>query len=119
MSNTRGHGYIKALNVETGAEWEIRPDMLLQSDHPWKVLDKKHLGLPGAMRNQDPSTEAPKAMSLKAKKNYSEPNVIMTSKGKPFATENAAKSAMARKGLSKHEWLVLPNGDNGFIISKL
>lgn len=115
----REHGYIKALNIETGAEWEIRPDMLLQSNHPWRVLDKEHLGLPGAMRNQEPSTEAPKASSLKAKKNYSEPKVIMTSKGKPFATDIAAKAAMSRKGLSEHEWLVLPNGNNGFIISKL
>lgn len=115
----REHGYIEALNTNTGAVYEIRPDMLKQTDHPWKVLDEKYLHLPGAMRNQSPDTVAPatKAEALKQKK--IEERVIMTSKGKPFATENAAKSAMKRKGLSEHEWIILPNGNDGFIISKV
>lgn len=113
------HGYIRALNLDNGVEYEIRPDMLKRTDHHWRVLDKEYLHLPGAMLNQDRRlpTEASKADVKKS--NKVEETVIMTSKGKPFATENAAKSVMARKGLSEDQWIILPNGKDGFIISKV
>ena len=119
---TREHGYIKALNVNTGATWEIRPDMLRIQNHHWRVLDEKYLHLPGAMRNQEGAL-ATEAIDTKADiqkpKDKGEVRVIMTSKNKPFATENAARSAMARKKLSENEWIVLPDRSNGFIISKV
>ena len=107
------------MNVKTGAVYEIRPDMLKQANHHWRVLDyEKYKHLKGAARNQERSIEAPKA-EIHVPKKSQELKVVMTSKGKPFATENAAKAAMSRKGLSEHEWVVLPNGNDGFIISKV
>ena len=97
-------GNILALNTETGVEHYIRPDMLEVMAHPWKVLDETNM----------PKTAV--ATKLQADPN---PSVIVKADGEPFKTEESARKAMKTKELSENEWIILPNGENGFIISKV
>jgi hypothetical protein len=99
--SSKAHGTILARNIQTGRTMEIREDMLKISGHHWEVINKEDL-----------STEASKA----EKKN--QPKVIKTSKDKPFATENAARSVMTRKNLNEDDWAVLPM-EGGFVIAKI
>ena len=97
------YGHIMARNVKTGRCMEIREDMLHVPGNHWEVVDP----------NYKP-TEA-----KRAKVKEPEVRVIMTSENKPFKTEASARSAMKTKGLDENQWIVLPNGNDGFIISKL
>lgn len=98
-------GNILALNTETGVEHYVRPEMLEIMGNPWKVLD---------------TTNIPKSTSgdtkLQAEAN---PSVVLKADGTPFKTEESARKAMKTKELSENEWIILPNGTNGFIISKV
>ena len=46
-----------------------------------------------------------------------EPDVIQTASGAPFKTEQAAKSAMKKKGLSEDAWMTMEVPE-GFIITR-
>jgi hypothetical protein len=98
-------GTIKALNKDTGVIYYIRPDMLKVDGHPWELIKD--------------DSEKTQAIEAKVSNSTNEPTVILTSKGEPFSTENAAKSAMKRKGLSDTEWIVMDDGKGGFIITKV
>ena len=98
-------GNILALNTETGVEHYIRPQMLEIMGHPWKVLDTENI----------PKDSTSGAHKLKTE----DTSVILKGDGTPFKTEESARSAMTRKELSEDEWIVLPDGKDGFIISKV
>ena len=99
--------YLLAKNKDTGVIYKIRPDMLEVAPNPWILIDK----------DNKPIDTSPEVEKLTPKK--PEERVILTKEGNPFKTEQAARSAMKRKDLSEDEWLVLPDGKDGFIITKV
>jgi hypothetical protein len=101
---TKEHGYIKARNKETGVIWEIRPNMLERQDHPWELVDDNDE--PIVAKKVDASSLSP------------EERTIMTAKGLPFSTENAARAALKLKALDENTHAILPVKD-GFIIYKV
>jgi hypothetical protein len=101
-----GPGSVLAKNTSTGVEHYIRPDMLQIEGNPWEVID--HEALARATGKQ-----AQKAAKPEGK------DVVTTADGKPFKTEAAARSAMTTKKLDENEWIILPLGEKGFIITKV
>jgi hypothetical protein len=105
-----GPGFIEARNKETGTYMPIRPDMLRIEGHPWELTDKGREALEAYESKQKGEADTP---------TEKDPRLILTKDNKPFKTEASARQAMAKQKLDENEWIVLPSGDEGFIITKV